>query len=252
MRLYIALLLVIALCTAACEKRLPTIGAGDPDKEFSSCLKLSSKGDFEKSVQCLEMFKARYPDTRLGQEAELRIGDAYYAKKDLLLAAESYAAYIRLHPRGNKADYAHYMIGMSYFKESPKAIDRDQEYLEKAIDNFKVVVRTFPDSAYAGSAKDYLHRARLRIAKRNFYVGKFYFKTGEYIASIPRFWEVVDKYPDSGLADKALYKIITANMKLKKFDDAKEAYSTMQTSFPDNRLTKHAERKLLSAAKRMK
>lgn len=251
MKLKIAIILCLIGVLTACAKEMPVIGGGDPEKEFKSCLRLAQKGNLEDSVQCLEMFKARYPQTKLGQEAELKIGDAYYKKKEYLMAAESYSAYLKLHPRSRKSDYAHYRIGMSYFKESPKAIDRDQEYLETAIDHLRTVIRYYPRSEYKPLSKVTLHKARNRIAGRNFYIGEFYFRTGEYIACIPRFWDVVEKYPDSGMADKALYKIIEANLELKRFDDAKNAYSTMATSFSDSKYARRSERKLLAAAKKI-
>jgi len=234
---------------AGCGKESPAIGGGEPEKEFQSCLKLSQKGDFEESVQCLEMFKARYPQTGLGQEAELRIGDAYFEKKDYLLAAESYIAFIRLHPRHSKVPYAHYKAGLSYYKESPKAIDRDQSYLDDAMEHLRIVVRRYPRSDSATPAKLILHDARKRIAERNFYIGNFYYRTGEYLACVPRFWTVVRKYPDSGLAPKALYKLVEANIQLGQLENAKQAFGTLSTSFPDSKYTKRAEKKLLRAAK---
>ncbi len=235
----------LLILPTSCGRDLPAIGGGDPNKEFGECMRLSEKGKFEDSVQCLEMFKARYPQTKLGQEAEIRIGDAYFAKKEYLLAAEAYLAFLRLHPRSRKADYAHFRIGEAYYKESPKAIDRDQEYLESSIDHLAIVLRRYPNSSYAGLAKAAWQKARLRVAKRNFYVGRFYYKTGEYKACIPRFWEVARKYPDSGLGDKSLYKIVEASLELKKIDGAKEAYGMLLSEYPDSKLTKSAERKLL-------
>lgn len=246
----IIIIVLMLMLAASCAKDMPIIGAGDPNDEFRQCLRLSSKGRFEDSVQCLEMFKARYPQTPLGQEAELKIGDAYFAKKDYLLAAESYLAFLRLHPRSRRADYAHFRIGMAYFKESPKAIDRDQEYLESAIEQLRIVVNYYSNSSYRGLAGVTLHKALQRVARRTYYIGKFYYRTGEYIACIPRFLEVARKYPDSGLADKALYRAIEASLKLDRLNEAKNAFSSLATDFPDSKYTKAAERKLLSAARR--
>ncbi|MBT3181154.1 MAG: outer membrane protein assembly factor BamD [Deltaproteobacteria bacterium] len=235
--------------STSCGKSMPSIGGGDPTKEFGECMKLSEKGKFEDTVQCLEMFKARYPQTKLGQEAELRIGDAYFAKKEYLLAAEAYLAYLRLHPRSRKADYAHFRIGEAYFRESPKAIDRDQEYLESAIDHLAIVIRRYPNSPYAGLAKTAWQKARKRVARRTFYIGRFYYRTGEYKSCIPRFLEVASRYPDSGLADKSLFKALEAALELKKIEKAKEAYGMLLSDYPDSKYTKSAEKKLLRRIK---
>ena len=97
---------------------------------------------------------------------------------------------------------------------------------------------------FAGRACDECHD------DRSFYIGRFDYRTGEYIACIPRFMEVADRYPDSGLADKALYLVIKANLELDRLEAAKQAYSTLTTKYPDSKYVKGAERKLLRAVKK--
>lgn len=242
--------LLVAAVLSGCGKSNISISGNDAEGEFKQCLRIASKGSHEDAIQCMEMYKARYPQTAFGQEAELKIGDIQFAKKEYLLAAESYRAFLRLYPTHPKADYAHYRAGVSYYKESPKAIDRDQNYLDEAIDELRTVLRRYPNSSYADLSRATLHFALLRVAKRQYYIGRFYYRTGEYIAAVPRFKEVIDNFPDSGLADKALYMAIKAELGLGKLDDARSFYSTLATKYPQSKYTKRAERKMLSAAKK--
>lgn len=251
----IAIFLCITALTTlltACGKEKLSIGDGKPDEEIKQCLRLTAKGKHEDAIQCLEMFKARYPESRYGQEAELLIGDAYFSRKDYLLAAESYGAFIRLYPTNPKVDYAHYRVGLCYFKESPKAIDRDQEYLDEAIVHLRAVIRRYPGSQYRNPALATLKEARTRVARRHFYIGRFYYRTGEYIAAIPRFMEVAEKYQDSGLADKALFMAVEASLKLDRFDSARNIFSALSISYPNSKYTKRAEKKMLHNAKKEK
>ena len=249
-RIFIACLVLSSLALLSCGKQKLSVGRGDPTGEFNECMRLSTKGNFEDSIQCFEMFKARYPQTAEGQEAELKIGDAQYQKKEYLLAAESYMAFLRLYPTHPKADYAHYRAGVSYFRESPKQIDRDQGYLAEAIEQLRTVLRRYPMSSYTDLSRATLQLAIQRIAKRQFYIGKFYYHSGEYIAAIPRFREVADNYPESGLADLSLLRIVEANIELGQLADAKVAFSDLSTKYPSSKYTKQAESKLLRAAKR--
>lgn len=241
---------MLIMITAGCGKETVSIGKGDPTGEIKQCLALSSKGKHEDAIQCFEMFKARYPQTAEGQEAELLIGDANFAKKDYLVAAEAYAAFLRLYPSHPKADYANYKIGVCYYKESPKAIDRDQQYLENAIEHLRTVLQRYPHSEYRKATAATLHVVLRRIARRQYYIGRFYFRTGEYIASIPRFAEVAENYPDSGLADKAFYMVVRGNLKLGRFEAAREAFTLMASKYPNSPYTKSAEKKMLSASKK--
>ncbi len=239
----------LALMAAGCGKEMVSIGKGDPKGEIKECLDLSARNKHEEAIQCFEMFKARYPQTAEGQEAELLIGDSYFARKEYLVAAEAYGAFLRLYPNHPKADYAHYKIGVCYFKESPKAIDRDQEYLGTAIDHLRSVLRRYPNSEYREPAARTLQAALTRIAKRQYYIGRFYFRTGEYLAAIPRFEEVAENYAQSGLGDKSLYQVVRANLALKHMDAAREAYSQLASRYPKSPYAKKAEHKMLSAAK---
>ncbi|MBN1283057.1 MAG: outer membrane protein assembly factor BamD [Proteobacteria bacterium] len=243
---------IFALCAISalacgCGKEKVMVGEGEPGAAISKCLSLSSRGKHEDAIQCLEMFKARYPNTREAQEAELLIGDSYFARKDYLLAAESYAAFIKLYPLHPKADYAHYRIGVCYYKEAPKAIDRDQKYLEDAIIHLKAAARGYPGSDYREAAIATLKAARNRLARRQFYVGRFYYRTGEYKACLGRFDEVAEIYPESGLADRALYHMVEANLGLGNIAAARDSYGKLVSRYPDSSYTKRAERKMLSA-----
>lgn len=244
-----AILLILLLAVCACSKEQVMIGRDAPEVEIRKCHKLLNEKDYEKAIQCLEMFKSRYAQTSLAQEAELKIGDAYYDKKEYLLAAESYVAFLKLYPNHPKSDYAFYRTGASYLKESPKAIDRDQEYLDDAIKYLAYVVRNHPRSTYYDLAAKDLDEALTRLAKRNFYIGKFYYRTREYIACLPRFADVVTDFPGSGLVDRSLYMITLANLKLGRVEDAKFAYSKLATDFPGSKWTRKAEKKMKSATK---
>lgn len=252
MKRIIILGIVLGLGLTACAKKDIVIGNAGPDVEIKKCIKLSQGKDYEDAIQCLEMFKARYPQSREGQEAELMIGDAYFDKKDYLLAAESYAAFIKLHPFSPRLDYAYYRRGLSLFKESPKSIDRDQQYLGEAIQNLKVAVQRFPNSTYRALALKYYKEARLRVAKRNLYIGRFYFRTGQYKAAISRLEEVATQYRDSGLAPKALYLATVSNLELDQFAEARRTFSMLSVDYPSDRWTKRAENKMKSAAKKQK
>lgn len=245
-------ILVFAFLVASfgCGKEGFQIGHENPQMEIQKCLKLSDKKKFEEAVECLEVFKSRFPQSPYSTEAELSIGDTYFDKKEYLMAADSYKAFLTLHPTSPKADYATYRLGLSYFKESPKAIDRDQQYLDDAIKYLGAAVVAFPGSRYSESAKKDLLDAKTRLAKRSFYIGSFYFKTREYKASLQRFSDVVNLFPETDLVPEALYKLVLASGYLRRIDDAKTYYSKLSTSFPGSDWTKKAESELTDFVKR--
>jgi outer membrane protein assembly factor BamD len=244
------LLLASCLFVSSCAKKPIEIGRENPELEIKKCIKYSEKKHFEEAIECLEIFKSRFPKSRWGIESELMIGDNYFRQKEYLLAADSYQSFIKLHPIHQKTDYAYFKSGLSYLRHSPKAIDRDQEYIDDAIANFKITISGFPNSEYLDLAKANLAEARTKVARRHFYIGRFYFKTGEYIASIPRFQEIADNYKDSGLAEKSLRNIALANIELKRLEDAKIAFSRLASEYPQSKYISKIEKKLIRAVKK--
>ncbi|MFO1518360.1 MAG: outer membrane protein assembly factor BamD [bacterium] len=244
------LCLSLALLTglfSACSKKTPFSFTGRENEEqaFAKCVQLSTRKKFQQSIDCLEIFKSRFPDSKYALEAELKIGDAYYRKKEYLLAAETYQLYTKLHPTSEKLDYAYYRIGLSYLHESPKQIDRDQEHLPAAIDSFAIVVTQYPNSQYAKIAKQKYDEARRKIAQRNFYVGRFYYKWGEYKAAIPRFMEVYEKFANLGLDEDALYYTIESFHRLGKNDDAKAVLEILKGKYPNSGKIKKVPKEVL-------
>jgi outer membrane protein assembly factor BamD len=239
-------ILSFLLPSAACNKsKYKLTGTESDEAALEKCLALSKKKKFKESIECLEIFKSRFPDSTHAYDAELRIADNYFQNKEWLLAAESYSLFAKLHPSHPKLDYAYYRAGLAYEKLLPKTIDRDLTYLDKAEENFAMVFRGFPSSPYSQLAQEKYDQIRGRNAKKNMYVGTFYYKYGEYIAAIPRFLTVLQDYPGLGFDEDALYRLAFSYKKLGLNDKAQAAAQLMQEKFPQSKKTKKVVRKIL-------
>lgn len=247
--LYILLPLFIfnfSACSGSKKKnRLGFTGRENAEQAFAKCVQLSTKKKFQESIDCLEIFKTRFPNTDYALQAELKVGDAYFLKKEYLLAAETYQFFTKLHPDSDKLDYAFYRIGMSYLKATSPKIDRDQEHLPKAIDSFAIVLSQFPSSTYYKQAKFYHDQARRMVAKRVMYIGDFYYQWGEYRAAAPRYEEVFKVYGGLGLDQKALYYAALCYHKLGKDDMAVQYAEILKAKFPTGKYTKKAVKNIL-------
>ncbi len=224
------------------------MGSKTPSQLFNSCVNLSIDESFDLAIECMEIFKSKFPHTKLAQEAELHIGDAHFERKDYDFAIESYLFFLKQYPYHQKADYAHYRIGTAYLKKSPKSIARDQSMLPNALDHLRIITRMYPNSSYIGLALNSLHETKKRIAKRNHYIGRFYIRTGQLKAAIPRLKTVAYEHHDSGLAPKALFLLVQCHIKLNQLNAAKDAFSILESRYPDTKEHSGAEKKLLKVA----
>jgi len=244
-------ILIVLISFASCSKNKYKLTGQETDQEaINKCLKLSEKKKFEAAVECLEIFKSRFPDSTYALDAELRIGDTYFQNKEWLLAAESYSLYAKLHPTSDKLDYAYYRAGLAYEKQLPKKIDRDLTYINKAEESFATVFRQFPNSPYAEQAQAKYDEIRGRGARKNMYVGKFYYKFGEYRAAIPRFLIILQDFPGLGFDEEALYRLALSYRKLGLDDKAQAAATLMKEKFPESKKTQKIVRKILGGKTR--
>src|SRR4030095_13159384 len=101
--IWIPLLLLILSAGLSCGKNQFVVSGKENEEEaFEKGLELSSKKRLQEAIDCLEIYKSRFPDSRRASDAEIRIGDAYFQKKEYLLAAETYKLYAKLHPTRDK------------------------------------------------------------------------------------------------------------------------------------------------------
>jgi len=215
-----------------------------PASLLVQCQKLGQKNKHEKAINCLETLKGRYPGSPEAIEADLYIADNQFRQKEYLLATETYRNFIKLNPVHPKLDYAYYRTGLSYLKETPKAIDRDQQYLDDAINYFEILLKYYPYSQYTEINKEKWEEARRRVASRIYYVGRFYYRTGEYIAAIPRFEEVYQNYPALGIDEQALYYLALSHIKLSQKTEALGIFNILESRFPAGRYAKRLTGKL--------
>lgn len=232
-----------ALAIEGCGKKPYLSSATSGEAAFEECMKLSQKKDYEKSNECFEILKSRFGGSAAAADADLAIADNSFRKGEYLLASESYIAFTKLHPAHDKVGYAYYRIGLCYMKENPKQIDRDQKYLETAIQYFELAMnRTSGDLREVVQEK--WREARAKIAQRHFYVGRIYHRTGEYMAAIPRFQEIVTNYTGLGLDEKALYLMGDSLVRLKEKERALEILGVFEQHFPNSRYKKKLASKL--------
>ena len=232
--------IVLLLLLPACAQEKLQIGREDPSKEIQKCTRLSQKKKYNEAVECLEIFKSRFPDSTEGHEAALRIADTYFVQKQYLLAADAYLSFTDLNPLHPKTEYAYYRAGLSYFHEAPKAIDRDQQYLFKAKETMQLALRAAGGGTYQNLTTTALKEINERLAQRLFYVARFYYRTKEYLAAIPRLEELVERFPESSLVPKGLYYLAQCHLQLDQKHDAGAAVQQLSQHFPNSPWTKRA------------
>jgi len=160
------------------------------------------KGYYELAEKDFEEIRDRYPDSPYALWAELKLADCKFFAGKYLEAAVLYQEFEKLHPTNEAVPYVIFQIGTCYYRMmlSP---DRDQTNTHKAIEAYRRLIETYPDSPYTYEARRRIAKARERLAEHELYVARFYYRTGRYRAAYYRLLYLLENYPDTPLALKA-------------------------------------------------
>lgn len=184
-----------------------------PEELMREGLSEFEDGDYSEAADFFQKLKDRYPYSKLAVEAELKFADSLFKKKAFEEALEVYNEFERLHPTNKFIPYVIYQQGMCHFLMI-NTIDRDQTPTENALKEFERLVKEFPDNIFSLKAQRNIRVCLRNLAEYEFYIGKFYFKSGHYSAALKRFEYIIAQYPDLGQYDKALVYIARCKEKL--------------------------------------
>jgi outer membrane protein assembly factor BamD len=213
----------------------------DPaDKLYNEALfLLNEKRDFKMAAKRFEEVDRQHPYSEWARKALLMSAYAHYEGRDYDDAISSAKRYVTLHPGSPDAAYAQYVIASSYFDQIPD-VSRDQGRTEKAMQSLEEVMRKFPNTEYAASAKKKLDIARDQLAGKEMEVARYYLNKKDFTGAINRFKVVVTQYQTTRHVEEALTRLTEAYMALGIVDEAQTAAAVLGHNFPDSRWYKDA------------
>ena len=138
-----------------------------------------------------------YPDSELVARSKLAIADSWYAEgtaSALTQAENEYNDFKTFFPNLPEAAEAQMKIGDIEYRQMQKS-DRDCAHAKRAQEDYRTMIREFPDSKLIPQAKQKLREVQELLADREFDIGHFYYLRNAYPAAIARFQSLVDTYP---------------------------------------------------------
>jgi outer membrane protein assembly factor BamD len=122
---------------------------------------------------------------------------------------------------------------MSYYQQIPD-VTRDQTTTQSALDAFGELIRRYPDTRYAADARLKLDLINDHLAGKEMEVGRFYQRSGQWLAATYRFRSVVDKYQTSTHTPEALERLVECNLALGLPDEARRNAAVLGANYPES------------------
>jgi outer membrane protein assembly factor BamD len=237
---------VLGACSSATElwdkvtQKDDTFIEEPAEKLYNEGLFLTNeKRDPKGGAKKFEEVDRQHPYSDLARKSLLMSAYAYYQASDYDSCIGAATRYVTLHPGSPDAAYAQYLIAASHYDQIPD-VSRDQGRTEKAIAALEEVVRKYPTSEYAVSAKAKLEAARDQIAGREMNIGRQLLQKRNFIGAINRFKVVVTKYQTTRHVEEALARLTEAYMAIGIVSEAQTAAAVLGHNFPDSTWYKDA------------
>ena len=202
-RVGFSLLTVLGALLISCASA--EVDPNNPESLFKDAQSDIESDRYQLAQEKLRKVKNKFPYSRFSIIARLRIADVYYLQDSFIEAAAAYEVFRDLHPNHEKAEYASFRVGESYFNAAPSNIARDQSYSVKALDAFEQFERRFgtKKKPYAVQIPAKIKMVRNRLAAKELYIANWYLGQDEYRASIGRYEKILKIFPHSESAKDA-------------------------------------------------
>jgi len=237
-----SLAIVLALCLlpmAGCAvKKAPT-----GEDYYQQAQANFAHHEYNASIENYQLVIDKYPFSPFAEDAEMKIGLAYYEMKEYAEAIGSLDDFQRMHPTSKNLELVSYYIAMSYYDQIGRE-DQDQTKTDQALKHFEIIEQRFPEGSFAELARQNGNVCREMLARHEMVVGNYYFKRANFRAAESRLAELMQKYPDTPIAPDALFELGQALEKEGKKYSAAQAFTALVRHYPDTPYTQKAKAEL--------
>nr|VFK37471.1 MAG: Beta-barrel assembly machine subunit BamD [Candidatus Kentron sp. TC]VFK37598.1 MAG: outer membrane protein assembly factor BamD [Candidatus Kentron sp. TC]VFK51858.1 MAG: outer membrane protein assembly factor BamD [Candidatus Kentron sp. TC] len=200
-------------------------------------------GNYGKALDYYQKLESRYPFGRYAQQAQIETIYAYYKSDEPTQAIASADRFIKLHPRHPYVDYVYYLKGITNFNLGKGFLDkylpidpsqRDPGAALKSFQDFEELIKRFPNSKYAGDARQRMLYLRNNLAQHEVHVANYYLRRGAYVAAANRGKYLIENYQGAPSTPEALSIMIKAYKQTGVDQLSLEAFRVLELNFPNH------------------
>ena len=192
------------------------------------------QSEYEEAAKLFDEVERQHPYSVWARRAQLMSAFSYDLARKYPEAVSSAQRFITIHPGNKDAPYAHYLIAMSYYQQI-EDVTRDQRITQQAADAFGELVRRYPETRYAADARLKLDLITDHLAGKEMEVGRFYERSGNWLAANLRFRTVVDRYQTSTHTPEALHRLVETYLALGIPAEAQKAAAVLGKNYPSSK-----------------
>jgi outer membrane protein assembly factor BamD len=206
--------------------------ARDVSSLYQAAQRSMNQGDYEQAAKLFDEVERQHPYSSWARHAQVMSAFNHYLAQKYTDAISSAQRFLSIHPGSDEAPYAQYIVAMSYYQQVAD-VTRDQTTTQQASDAFNELIRRYPDSRYAADARLKLDLIKDHLGGKEMEVGRYYQRSGQWLAATYRFRSVVDQYQTTSHAPEALERLVECYLALGIPDEAWKASAVLGKNYPE-------------------
>jgi outer membrane protein assembly factor BamD len=207
--------------------------ARDVSSLYTAAKKSMDAGDYEQAAKLFDEVERQHPYSVWARRAQLMSAFNYYLARKYTDSISSAQRFVTIHPGNAEAPYAQYLIAMSYYQQIDD-VNRDQTNTQQASDAFNDLIRRYPDTRYAADARVKLDLIKDHLAGKEMEIGRFYQRSGQWLAATYRFRTVIDQYQTTTGTPEALERLVECYLALGMPEEAQKAGAVLGRNYPES------------------
>ncbi|MDJ0977922.1 MAG: outer membrane protein assembly factor BamD [Erythrobacter sp.] len=208
--------------------------ARDVESLYAEAQRRLNAGNTLLAAALFDEVERQHPYSPWARRAQLMSAFSYYIARDYNKAIQNSQRFLSIHPGNKDAPYAYYLIALSYY-EQISDVNRDQKITEQARAALTEVNRRFPQSEYAADARLKIDLVDDHLAGKEMEIGRFYQRSGQWLASALRFRNVVDQFETTSHTPEALYRLTESSLALGVPEEAVKYAAVLGANYPGSK-----------------
>lgn len=245
------LILLLAIFTLISCRSEELIRPGDSlEVAFEKAMGQYENENYTEAARAFETVISIGRGTDYGRDAQFYLAESHFKNGRYLIAASEFSRFVQFHPNSERRPYAEFHEALCYYHLSPR-YRLDQTYTNNAIDRFRLYNDRYPNSERRELANEYISELREKLAQRDFNAAEFYMRIDSFNSAAIYYGLVIDNYPETSWAERALVKQIEAYTvyaensiqarQEERFRQALDSYDTYLQLFPQGENRSRAE-----------
>ncbi|HNZ42468.1 MAG TPA: outer membrane protein assembly factor BamD [Bacteroidales bacterium] len=242
--------LLAGIVLNSCNNYRQVLKSSDIRLKYKTAVELYEKGDFHRAMQLFDELLIFYRGNDTSEMINYYYAYCYYGEEDYLEAGYYFTKFSSSFPTSKYSEECDYMSAYCQYLFSP-IYGLDQTISIDAIKQFQLFINEYPASSRVAKCNELIDELRAKLEKKEFETARLYYKIESYQAAYVAFKNVLKDYPDTRHKEDIYYYMLASSYeyainsietkKKERLELARDAYNSLNTSFPQSEYGKAAK-----------